>query len=135
MKVRYAHLCDYAVISREGKLSVMGIFNRINSKQLPAVHPNACLAFEIELNHAEVNREIALKIEVVDADGSRLASIDGAITVSGARKIGTRPRVPQIIRFSQMQFPAEGPYNVNIWLNERLEYQLDLAVARTSSGD
>jgi len=36
MRVKLAVLADYASITREGKLNILGIFDEINPQQLPA---------------------------------------------------------------------------------------------------
>jgi uncharacterized protein DUF6941 len=93
MQINFAHLCDYASVSREGKLSVMGIFDKINAQQLPYTHPQAFLAFQIEINSAEAGRPFAIEIHCVDADGNEVFKNQGQGRWSG-RSAGptTRPR-------------------------------------------
>ena len=38
-KLNFSFLCDYASVSREGKLSMAGIFENINVRRLPTHHP------------------------------------------------------------------------------------------------
>lgn len=38
MTVTYLHLCDYAFLTDNGKIGVIGIFDRIYSKQFPTTH-------------------------------------------------------------------------------------------------
>lgn len=42
LKLNRFETCDYAMISQDGKLSVMGIFDRIFVRNLPAQHPSMC---------------------------------------------------------------------------------------------
>ena len=37
--IEYALFCDYASLSMDGKLNMNGIFDRIMTEQVPAVHP------------------------------------------------------------------------------------------------
>lgn len=37
--IEYAIFCDYASLSMDGKLNLCGIFDRIMTEQVPAVHP------------------------------------------------------------------------------------------------
>lgn len=48
-RVEYALCCDYASIDMEGKLSMNGIFDAINFKEFPAVHPVLFIASKILL--------------------------------------------------------------------------------------
>lgn len=42
LKLNRFETCDYAMIAQDGKLSVIGIFDRIFVRQLPANHPSMC---------------------------------------------------------------------------------------------
>ena len=48
MNVRLAVLADYANVTGDGKLNILGIFDRINLLQIPAVHPQMHLVLRIE---------------------------------------------------------------------------------------
>lgn len=133
MKINFAHLCDYALISRDGKLSVMGLFDNINVAQLPAAHPTAFLAFEIGLHTAELGRPFALRIDCVDQDGRLLfqasANLHLAAREGFTPTIGDKPRVPQVIGIANLLLQRDGPHQINIWLAERLEHTLEFRVA------
>lgn len=119
MKVNFAHLCDYASISVEGKMSLMGVFGRIYTGKIPAVHIQAFLAFEIELDYTEVGYPVAIRVECVDADGNKILSAQTTIQVPGepgGGKIGEHPTLPQIMRLPPMQFTKEGNHEINIFL-------------------
>ena len=70
MEIALAALADYASISREGKLSVMGIFNSVASNSLPATISSAHLVISLELAAAEGEREHSVEIRCMDADGA-----------------------------------------------------------------
>lgn len=42
LKLHRFETCDYALVSQEGKLSIMGIFDRIFVQNLPTQHPSMC---------------------------------------------------------------------------------------------
>jgi hypothetical protein len=42
LKLNRFETCDYAMISQDGKLSIIGIFDRIFVRNLPAQHPSMC---------------------------------------------------------------------------------------------
>ncbi len=39
VKLNFAHLCDMAFLSQEGKANIIGIFKVILSQQFPIIHP------------------------------------------------------------------------------------------------
>ena len=49
MKTRIAVLADYASLSIEHKLNIMGIFTAINAAQTPVVHPQMKLVTQFEV--------------------------------------------------------------------------------------
>ena len=132
MKINFAHLSDYASISREGKLSVMGIFDRLTYAQVPAVHPVMYLAFEVELSRDELGQPFTLRIDLVDQDGKLVNQVvaQGGINLKPGKTIDITdvPHIPQVISFGSVTFQQHGGYNVNFWLTDRLDYTVRFAV-------
>lgn len=127
MKVTFAHLCDYAAISREGKLSVMGMFSAVNVAVLPTTHPMMYLVFEIEFSTAEFDRDLRLEVKVADADGGPIAAIKGAFRIGGKVVAGETPKAPQLIPVANLPLAKAGNYQFSIFLNDA--HQTDVAFA------
>lgn len=133
MDVRFAHLCDYASISREGKLSVMGIFSNINVGELPARHPFMCLAFELELSYAEFGRKHTVEIKGVDADGgNQFLTMKGEMVINAPEqpRRGERPRIGQIMQLHNMQFKRTGAHDIHIFVNGDLKQTVTFLITR-----
>jgi hypothetical protein len=130
VKVTFAHICDYAIIARDGKLSVLGIFQGIATPAVPTVHPSMFLAFEVELNYAEAKQGGALRIEIVDQDGAKIIGVAADIKFDGQAGIGINPRIGQVIGFQQLLFPRFGPYNVNFFCDDKLSLQQEFQVSK-----
>lgn len=45
--IEYAVFCDYASVSMDGKLNLLGIFERIISEKIPAIHPQMFVVSKI----------------------------------------------------------------------------------------
>ena len=56
MQVKLALLADYANVTAEGKLNILGIFDRINVVGVPAVHPQMHFILRLEAHPAEWDR-------------------------------------------------------------------------------
>lgn len=134
MNVTYGFLCDYATVSREGKLSIIGIFSDINVGQLPARHPQAFLAFELELSYAEVNLDLPMRIECVDEDGSPVFKMDGQVQVRGRARPGERPRLAQALQLNDLTFQHAGRYDINIFVNNELKRTVEFTVSHRPAG-
>lgn len=118
MKLAFMHVCDYASLSREGKLSVMGIFQNISAPNVPVTHPMMYLAFGIEVNKAEFGRPIKMEIELVDNDGKKLIRAEAQIGFAGQAPPGRSAVIPQLMGLGGTQFARFGDYSFHIFLND-----------------
>ncbi len=134
MKISFAHICDYATVSREGKLSVLGIFTNINVAKFPATHAQMYLAFDLEMKAVEADREMQLEIHLVDADGEKIFELKGSgqfQTPEGASaKPGVSVRSSQIMAMNGMKFKRPGAHEINIFLNGSLAYTVSFNITR-----
>jgi hypothetical protein len=128
MKVTFAHLCDYATISREGKLSVLGIFGAVNVPVLPKTHPMMYLVFEIEFSTAEFDRDLKFEVKVADADGGPIAAIQGKFRIGGKIVAGETPKVPQVLPLANLPIAKAGNYQFSIFLNDAHQMDVPFAV-------
>lgn len=71
LKVALGLLADYANVSREGKLNILGIFEQISAQSVPAVHPQMQLVMALEADRVDADREQKIGIELIDADGAK----------------------------------------------------------------
>lgn len=136
MKVTFAHICDYASISREGKLSAMGIFDRINVLAVPASHPLFYLAFEIELRPAELGQPFKLGLKLVDVDGGKILETEAEVRFEGTPESPNSLKIPQIVAFGGMPLQRAGRYSFDIFINgdHKRAAVFDVAVMGTQPG-
>lgn len=136
MKVNFAHICDYASISREGKLSAMGIFDNIGVRSVPATHPALYLAFQIEMQVAEFDRPFKLEVRLATEDGQVMmrTQAEGRINASKAPKAGTPVRIPQIMALGGLSLPKFGRYAFDIFINDDLKTSAAFDVIQGPAG-
>jgi hypothetical protein len=114
MKIELFTVCDFAA-DYAGKLTVVGVFDALNTKQVPVSHPHWCVAAKIRFEKIEEG-EKKVRFSISDADG--------------------RPVLPAIEMPIRMSVPADLPSaTVNLVLNiggikfERFgEHSVDLAI-------
>ena len=128
MDVTLAVLADYSNVSREGKLNIMGIFDRIWAKSFPAVHPVAQLIMRFECGPAEFGTEKEIKIVVLDADGGQVASVNGKISI-GAEQKDPRLKMDHSLPLRNMRFEAPGRYAISILVSGEEKTSIPLTVA------
>ena len=133
MKITYAHLCDYAMVTQDGKVSAIGIFHNIGCLVFPAMHPVAALAFEIDLIPAEVGRELRIAIQLTNQDGRMLGKMEGRMVPKGTVPGGEVLHIPQAILLAGLlRFERAGTYSFDIFVNDHLEYQLPFGVTQAT---
>jgi len=68
MEVEAFLLCDCAT-DQQGKLNVLGAFDRLYTRKIPAVHPACAVALRMRFDKFEEG-EHTIKINLIDADGN-----------------------------------------------------------------
>ena len=128
MEVNLALLADYANVTREGKLNVMGLFSVINAPSLPWVHPQMQLVLDLEAGPAEWDTQKDLQVKLLDADGSQILATGGSIKVPKG-EAGRRVRISSVMTFGNIQFNAEGDYTFAILIGGETKREIPLRVS------
>jgi hypothetical protein len=126
LHVKMAVLADYANVTAEGKLNVLGIFDRINMVQVPSIHPQMYLVLRVEAHPAERDRAHKIEIRLHDPDGQTIFDVNGDIVPHGE---GPQPTsTNQILTLNNLQLEKVGAYNFVIFINNDLKLELPLHV-------
>ena len=80
MNVHLALVCDHAIIDQHGKLSVLGIFDRIWVERFPAIHPRLHLVLRLKGRRTEVGDHTVL-IQLVDDTGREILRGEGNVQI------------------------------------------------------
>ena len=127
IKITLALLADGANISREGKLNILGIFDRISTQNLPAMHPQMQLIMTIEADRGDADKEHQLGIDLINADGSKLFSMSGNIKFASPPS-GEQIRINHIIQLNNLRFEHFGSYEFKILINNEVRKSVPLHV-------
>jgi hypothetical protein len=104
-----ALVCDVAVKDpTTGKISLIGIFDKVHVKQFPAQRPVSLYA---KLTEAEGNYQFQAKY-VYSNTGEALAEAKGEFTAK--EKLGT---IELNLQYPPLPLPGEGRYDFQIWVN------------------
>jgi len=127
MEVSLALLADCANISREGKLNILGIFDRINAQALPVSHPQMQLIMTLEADRSEAERDHRIEVELIDADGNKLLGIEGHVKF-GPPPPGERVKANHMIQINNLQFSRYGAHEFKILINNEVRRSVPLHV-------
>ena len=117
MNVKLAVLADFASITREGKLNILGVFDELNTARLPAQVPIFYVVVAYEAGPAEFDSEKVTQIVLTDDDGNVMVRLEQKIKVSPAKRPGTRSTMNQITGIVGLPFPKAGGYQFAILID------------------
>ena len=127
METKLALLAEYANVTRDGKLNLMGVSNTINARTLPWLQPQMQVILQFEVGSADWETEKDISIELIDASGKQLSNMPGKVKV-------TRPKEAKsfnmnwIMSINNMKFDNQGDYEFVIRLDGHIEKELPLRV-------
>jgi hypothetical protein len=127
MQVKLALLADYANITAEGKLNILGIFDRINVADVPAVHPQMQFVLRLEAHAAERDRVHPVEVRLHDPDGETVFEIKGEIMPRGTRA-GQPIASNQIITINNLTLAKTGEFTFVVFVDNDLKAELPLSV-------
>ena len=129
MDVTFAVVADYANVSREGKLNVMGIFDRVFARQVPARFPPMQLVIRLEADYAELDTEHGIRVQLSDPEGEAVFDIDGSFTPRGGQP-GQKTSVNHILKLGNVPLHRTGAHRVMVWIDNDLKREVAIHVAQ-----
>lgn len=69
VKLNFSHVCEYAVISDRGLPCIMGIFNGIETSEVPFVYPTMAVVANVSV---EDQNEHTVSFEIISPSGEAL---------------------------------------------------------------
>ena len=127
MNIQVAVLCD-AATDDNGKLNLLGAFDTIYARELPAVHPQCSVALRVTFFSGDEGKH-TLRLNFVDADGHSIMPdfppIPVEVTLPDDVHFGTRNF---IINIQQLKFAEPGLYSVDLSLDGQSQASIPLLV-------
>lgn len=130
MDVPLALLADYANVTQEGKLNIMGIFGRLIAPAFPTTHPEMCLVMRFEAGPAERGSTKKVEVKLLDADGRVKFNSSSQIPIPDEPTRLTT-QIFNILRLQNLQFEKPGSYSFEILVNEETKSRVPLIVEQT----
>lgn len=127
--VKLAVLCDYALTSQDGKLSVLGIFSQMNMAQLPGVTPPYFAVVVLGLEQGSYS----VRFGVVDPVGQQVLTDEAPEFDMEVETAGADTNL--VIQFNNLPLSRPGIYQIQLFLDGRLTHSLPLNVQAAMSPD
>ncbi len=127
MNIEAFLLCDCAT-DTQGKLNVLGAFDRLYVRQMPCVHPACAVAARIRFSRVEQG-EHKIKLSIMDEDGNTIGpkTLGGNVNVNFKESAETMV-MNFVLHFQQLKFEKYGQYQIDLALDGRCEASLPLYI-------
>jgi len=109
MKLVNMLLADYANVTSDNKLNVMGVFTTIHAASYPARHPTLFLVIQLLPELGELDQDKELRIRLVDSDDQGSLSLSVPVRIV-KNEVGDRPGTNALIRLDDIVFPSADSY-------------------------
>ena len=127
VETKLALLADYANVTRDGKLNLMGVSNTINARALPWVQPQIYVVLQFEVGAADWETEKGIEVQLLDADGNRVSAIQGNVKVARP-KVAKPLQVNSIFAINNLKFNKDGEYVFVLRVDGQIEKEIPLRV-------
>jgi hypothetical protein len=128
VNVAFAVACDYAIIDQHGKLSVLGMFERIWVQSFPVVHPRLHLVLRLKGRRTEIG-DHPVQIRLVDDLGHEVLRGDGAVQI-GEPPAGILEVEAGAVLAFDIPLEHAGTYTFEIAVDGSLEATVPLMVSQ-----
>jgi len=115
MEIEIFTLADFAQ-DNNSKLTIVGTFDSINSKQFPAVHPACTVSCRLRFA-AKESGEHSFKLRLIDVAGKEVIQpIEGKINI-GNPPNGQFASINIVVNFNQLKFETAGRYSFELYID------------------
>jgi hypothetical protein len=127
MKTELFTFCDFAQESA-GKLTIVGTFDTIISRQFPCIHPQLSVVIRIRFDIWEFTNH-AFRIETQDLNGElTIEPVTGMVEVKGA---GNATAVSHLVfSISNLHFQNSGVVNFVLYIDDKEVSSLPLYIRK-----
>jgi len=112
MNVTTAVLCEHARERADGRLDLIGVFDRLHAPGFPAAQEQMTAVFVIEWAPGESGQQ-ALRADLIGPQGRRVLTIEGQTEVQPTPS-GVPPQTRLILPLEQVVFPEPGDYRFEL---------------------
>jgi len=116
MEIEIFTLCDFAQ-DNSGKLTVVGTFDGINSKQFPFIQANFSVACRLRFSEKETG-EHHMRLRFIDVDGKEIIQpIEGNMNIQKPQN-GQYSAINLVFNFAQVKFEKAGRYSFELYMDD-----------------
>ena len=119
MKINFAHICEKAFLSSEGKVNILGVFNDIFSKSKPALHSQSYVVFSFTPEDKESH---SLKVIIKSPSGEEVLELYNSKTNPA---IDSKSSLGFIFEIKNLILKEEGTYSINFFVDNDINHSIN----------
>lgn len=116
------HIADYASISQSGTLSIVGIFNAMNTPSVPFIQPKIVAVIGLFVDEGDENETSTLTAILRDPEGRVLR--ENAMDLQIQNRDPLNPKINLIIDFPLLTLNEIGFHELEIWIDNEQQEQI-----------
>jgi len=126
MNVEIFSLCD-AATDQHGKLNILGSFDAIFMKNMPAAHPQCAVALRLRFQRIEQGKH-KITLHLVDEDGKLLIpSLDADLDIKVPQNQDS-VAINLVLNLHGLKIEKYGSYEINLAIDGRQEASIPLLI-------
>jgi len=126
MNIEAFLLCD-AATDQQGKLNVLGAFDNIWARKIPAIHPACAVAVRIRFEKVEEGNH-PIRIHVIDEDGKPIGpKLEGNVNVRFVDDVDSTV-TNMVLNIQGLKFEKYGQYRIDIAIDNQIKGSLPFHV-------
>jgi hypothetical protein len=124
-------LCD-AATDQQGKLNILGAFDTIWAKKLPAIHPACSVVTRVRFAKIEDGNH-SVRIQIIDQDGRNIGpKLEGNISVRTAPNLDSSV-ANLILNIQRLEFKQYGQYRIDLAIDGEIKASVPLRVTEVQN--
>jgi hypothetical protein len=131
VRAEFALLADYANVTEEGKLNLMGVFNSVRAVSVPATVPQMLLVIRFQTDPPDRGQTKNIDVTLLDADGVELMRLSNTVQIDPSAPLVAN--VNQFLRFTPLRLPRFGDYSFYITVNGEQKASAPFSVDKVPS--
>jgi hypothetical protein len=126
MEIEIFTLCDFAQ-DNHSKLTVVGTFDSINSKQVPFIQANFSVACRLRFSEKETGQH-DMRLRFINGSGEELMKpLEGQMNIIKPQN-GQYSAVNLVFNFNQVKFDKTGRYYFELFIDDEWKSGLPLFI-------
>ena len=133
MQVAFALLCDRANTTGDGKLNVIGAFDRMTAPEFPIEYPTMSLVVGLRAHSSEIDEPHRLAVRLFGQERDDIGEMVAEVTVPKPSAPSDTVRFHTILEFANATIPEPCEYEFRVYVDGDEQARVPLSISTFSA--